>query len=92
MIVNDDVAIQAYPNPFSIKSTIEFTFTSDISKVTVDIYSLNGEKVASLFEGPAAAETTYSVQVDGEKLIAGIYIYRITTPEHTYYNKLILNR
>ena len=90
IIVNDNVTISAYPNPFSSKATVEFTFTDDTKGVAVDVYSLKGDKVAVLFEGNVEGEKTYQVEFNADKLIDGVYICKISTGDSYYYSKLIL--
>jgi len=58
--------------------------------VVADVYNLSGAKVASLYEGKVIGGQNYSLIFDGANLPDGIYIYRITTSEKSYYNKLIL--
>src|SRR4029078_7201538 len=86
---DDDISINAYPNPFPSTATIEFEVTNT-SDVSVEIYDLNGKKVAELYNAKAEAGLTYQVQLDGNELPAGIYIYRINAADHVYNDRLIL--
>jgi len=90
IIANDEVTISAYPNPFDSKASIDFQFSYSISKVTVDIYSLNGQKIAELFSSNVDAGVEYKVEVDGTNLTPGVYIYKINTGDKEYFDKLIL--
>jgi hypothetical protein len=71
---------QNYPNPFNPTTTIGFGLPYD-SRVTVRIYNLFGQEVATVFEGNLGAGYG-SVQWDGqndagETLASGVYFYRI---------------
>ena len=90
IIADDNVTISSYPNPFSTKTTIEFTFVENTEGVTVDVYSLKGEKVAVLFQGNAEANKTYQLEFNADKLVDGVYIYKVSTHDNLYYSKLIL--
>ena len=90
IIANDEVTISAYPNPFDSKASIDFEFAYSISKVTVNIYTLNGQLVATLFSSNADAGVEYKVELDGSNLTPGIYIYKINADDKVYYDKLIL--
>jgi len=90
IVANDEATIQAYPNPFSTKATIEFSFTYPLNDVVVEVFDQNGGKVSTLFKGNVDAGKIYKLEFDGDKLIDGIYFYRITTPDRTYNEKLIL--
>jgi len=87
--VNDEIAISAYPNPFTSTATIEFQLTST-SNVSVEVFDLNGKKVADLYKGTAEAGQPYQVQLNGADLPPGIYIYRINTGDKVYNDRLIL--
>jgi len=88
-IANDEIAISAYPNPFTSSATIQFEMTNT-SDVTVEVFDLTGKKVANLYNGKAEAGLSYQVQLNGGDLPAGIYVYRINTGDHVYNDRLIL--
>lgn len=76
-IVPDEFSLmQNYPNPFNPTTKIGFTVKEE-SSVSIDIFNLTGEKVASLGMkkyNPGA----YTVDFNAEHLSSGMYIYRIT--------------
>jgi hypothetical protein len=85
----DGVIFQAYPNPFTSNVTIEFS--SDISSYsTVEVYTLTGEKVATVFNQDTEAGNTYHANFNAKGLADGIYIYRITTGSQVINGKLTL--
>jgi hypothetical protein len=90
MLEANGVVMKAYPNPFNTKTTIEFMFNDYTSNVSVDVYNLAGEKVASLFNGNVSAGARNTVEFDGSLLPEGIYIYRIYTADQMYHNKMIM--
>jgi hypothetical protein len=90
LIADEFVTINAFPNPFNAKATIEFTFTMNVDKVLVEVYDMSGQHVATLFNDKADAGTIYQATFDGNNLTDGIYIYRINSGDNVYYDKLIL--
>jgi len=70
---------QNYPNPFNPATKISYSLPND-SKVTLDIYTISGEKVGQLVNQPQAAGY-YSVDFGNstihKSLASGIYIYRL---------------
>jgi hypothetical protein len=86
---DDAISISAYPNPFSSAATIEFTLMNT-SNVSVEVFDLNGKKVADLYKGVADADISYQVQFSGSEIPAGIYIYRITAGDRVYNDRIIL--
>ena len=67
---------QNYPNPFNPTTTIEFALPK-ASRVTLTVYSVLGEQVASLLENAPYDPGTWSVRFDGSKFASGVYYYRI---------------
>ena len=89
---NDQFLLRSYPNPFRNQVTIEFkSATTEIIKL--DILSLDGRIISTLFDGDAQNGHLYKMQFDGSKLASGIYIYRLITQSgDMYLNKLILGK
>lgn len=68
---------QNYPNPFNPETRIDYQLPVD-SKVTLELYGISGEKVATLINGEVSAGY-YSFDVNAHKLnlASGVYIYRM---------------
>ncbi len=66
---------QNYPNPFNPSTQIDFSLAVD-SKVTLTVYSLLGEAVATIVNNSYAAGT-HTVNFDAAGLNSGVYFYRI---------------
>ena len=63
---------QNYPNPFNPSTTISIGLPVQ-SNVTLDVYNIVGERVASLYNGALAAGN-YNYTFDASNLPSGIYI------------------
>jgi hypothetical protein len=68
----------AYPNPFNDATTVEFV-VAETQNVTVEVYSLTGVRVATLFNGQAEASAAYKLNFRPEATASGIYFARMTT-------------
>lgn len=68
--------VQNYPNPFNNSTIVRITLP-DAGFVTLDVYSLNGEKVKSVIPGSKGAGE-YREMLNLEGLSAGTYFYRVT--------------
>ncbi|MBA7548545.1 hypothetical protein ES705_41006 [subsurface metagenome] len=81
---------QNYPNPFNPKTVISYQLAV-ISDVELSIYSLLGQKVATLV---SQKQTTgiYQVEWDARGFASGVYYYRINTGEFVDTKKLVLLR
>jgi photosystem II stability/assembly factor-like uncharacterized protein len=66
---------QNYPNPFNGKTLIKFTIPRE-SRVMLEVYSVLGQKVTTLFDGDCLPET-YSATLDSKGLASGVYFYRL---------------
>lgn len=66
---------QNYPNPFNPTTYIEFEIPIE-SDVILNVFNMQGEKVAELFKGRKSAGK-YTIQFNGTSLPSGVYLYEI---------------
>jgi len=85
-------ALNAYPNPFTSGTTVQFTLTQDEQHVVLEVYDLNGNLVERLFEGSAAAERAHSFTLNGSSLRKNVYILRLVTSSQVQTFRLMKNR
>lgn len=81
---------QNYPNPFNPETEIRFDLPSD-GDVVLRIYSILGEEVATLVDGPKAAGF-WSVRFDGGRLASGVYFCRLTAGSYGAVMKMMVVR
>ena len=84
------VLYQNYPNPFNPVTTIKFAVQQS-GPVTLNVYNISGQKVATLINNQLPAGT-YSVTFDGSRLPSGIYFYQLTAGNHRATRKMILTK
>jgi hypothetical protein len=68
---------QNYPNPFNPTTQIRFTI-SESQQVSLKIYNLAGQLVATLIDGSISAGT-HQTTFSADHLASGIYFYRLIT-------------
>jgi len=81
---------QNYPNPFNPATTIEFALPQS-AFVTLKIYNLLGEEVATLVAEQRAAGI-HRLNWDARGLASGVYLYRLEADSFVQTEKLILMR
>jgi hypothetical protein len=75
--------ITAFPNPFTDMATFKFVTSTD-EQVTLEVFNLNGARIALLFDGMAEAGVSYVKELDGTQLENGLYIYRLVGTNGTH--------
>lgn len=75
-----------YPNPFNPSTTIEFSVPED-GRASLTVYTLIGQKIATLFDGQAAAGQVHRVRFSAAELPSGLYFYKLQ-----YNNQSIVRR
>jgi hypothetical protein len=79
---------QNYPNPFNPRTTIEFGLPH-AGYVTLKVYNVLGEEVATLVDG--LREAGYgSIRFDATGLASGMYLYRLITGNYAATRKLLV--
>lgn len=77
-----------FPNPFNPKTTI-IADIKEKGNVRIEIYSVSGEKIATLFSGILEAGR-HRFTWDAENLPSGVYIYRMAAGNLDISKKMVL--
>jgi hypothetical protein len=85
---------QNYPNPFNPTTTIEYSI-AQTGHVTLKIYSVAGQHVRTLADGPQTPQGLRTVTWDGRNdaghsVSSGVYFYKLTTKGFTKTLKMVL--
>ncbi len=86
--VNKFQLMQNYPNPFNPTTVISYAIPK-YSNVTLSVYNLIGQKVATLVN-KQQAKGRYSVNFNAKNLSSGIYIYKLQTDNLIQSKKMML--
>ncbi|UCH64705.1 MAG: T9SS type A sorting domain-containing protein, partial [Ignavibacterium sp.] len=81
---------QNFPNPFNPSTVIKYSIPHD-GFVTLDVFNLLGEKVASLVNGIQKAGR-YEINFDASNLASGIYVYNLKSGNFSSVRKMLLMR
>jgi hypothetical protein len=78
----------AFPNPFNPSTTIHFTLP-EASKVTLNVYDMNGRLVSTLVNGLREAGANQAT-FDGSNLSSGVYLYTLNAGQNVITGKMAL--
>ncbi|HMS35230.1 MAG TPA: T9SS type A sorting domain-containing protein [Ignavibacteria bacterium] len=80
---------QNYPNPFNPTTSIRFDIQKS-SRVTLEVYSANGQKVETLIKNEFVTAGTKEISFSGSNLSSGIYFYTLSAGEIKETKKMML--
>jgi hypothetical protein len=91
LTAKDYALSQNFPNPFNPSTT--FTFALKYSEhVTVKVFNLLGQEVATLFNDAAQPDQIYTMKFDGTHLSSGIYFYSLRSNSRNETRKMFFNK
>lgn len=87
---------QNYPNPFNPSTIISFSIPKQ-SLITLYVYNILGEKIATLIDNKELVTGYHKITWDGKNqsrinMPSGVYVYQINSDEFTAVKKMILVR
>jgi len=80
---------QNYPNPFNPTTFIQFDLARN-SHVTLKVFNVMGQEVATLYNNQLMSSGTKSISFDAGNLASGVYVYRINVEGVTASQKMVL--
>jgi hypothetical protein len=87
-IPNRFYILSNYPNPFNTNTRINFT-TPTVENVRIEIYDINGRKIANIFDSYIDAGD-HSIIWDAAANPSGIYFCRMITSTNTLTRRIVL--
>lgn len=81
----------AYPNPFTENTTIFYSAPED-AFVRVKLYNSQGKLMGQLYDDIVEKGATYQFELDGTRMLPGIYYYTIETEKCVLHQRLELVR
>jgi hypothetical protein len=89
--VSSGTSSKAYPNPFSYETTIFYQADFD-GFVRMNLYSTQGKFLGQLFNGLVERGNRYQVDLNADRLNAGIYYYTIESDNSVIQERLEIVR
>ncbi len=82
-----------YPNPFNPETTINFDLKEN-SPVTIDVYNIKGQRIATVADGDFNAGhhsvVWNGIDNNGKQVSSGVYFYKMHSGTYTKSRKMIL--
>jgi len=78
-----------YPNPFNPATTIKFEI-HNANRITLEVFNVNGQKVATLIKNELISPGIKEVTFDGSDLSSGIYFYTLSAGEYKDTRRMLL--
>ncbi len=88
-VANTFALSQNYPNPFNPTTQIAYSVPQKGANVSLVVYNVLGEKVATLFEGHEAGGEHYAT-FNGARLASGVYFYRLQAGSVSITKKMMM--
>ncbi|MFM9007645.1 MAG: T9SS type A sorting domain-containing protein, partial [Bacteroidota bacterium] len=86
------IQLQAYPNPAGESTQIAFVLNGFDSEAALEVFTMQGVRIATLFNAPAEADVAYRTRFDVTHLPSGLYIYQLTTSKGVLKDKITIIR
>ncbi len=87
-VVQEYRLAQNFPNPFNPTTTIEFSLKK-AGRTTLTVYSLTGQKIATLIDGEMKAGSAKIVW-DASQIASGVYFYKLVSGNFSSVRKMLL--
>ncbi|RKZ11827.1 hypothetical protein DRQ53_08550 [bacterium] len=88
------LSLGAYPNPFNPSTTLSFSVPASARTVTLDIYSVDGRHIASLYRGNGAdgvITRSWNGRDDaGRPVSSGVFFARVVADDNATTRKLVM--
>ncbi len=81
----------AYPNPFASRAQFNLTLDNTES-VRVEVFDVLGRRLALLHDGPLAAQTVHTFDLNGSAWSNGMYLYRVTGETFSETRRVVLTK
>jgi MBG domain (YGX type)/Ig-like domain CHU_C associated len=86
-----EFGVKAYPNPFTDKLYFDLQLKTD-SKVRLEIFDINGTKLATVYDDNVAASDRYLFEYIPVNLTSGLLIYRLTLNGQVFAGKVVYRK
>ena len=95
VIVNSNLHLGNYPNPFNPVTTISFSVDNSVKEAELEIYNIRGQEIKSFRIDTSDQQNIYSVIWDGKDdkghaISSGIYFSKLKAGRFTSTKKMIL--
>lgn len=86
-LLNTQISLS--PNPFRDKTNIRFSLPEK-GNVTIEVFDVTGKTLGKIFDSAIESDALYSAEFNAVGLPDGVYFYKITASQESYWGKMAL--
>ena len=90
-LLSTEIGVKAYPNPFTDHVYFDLQLRTD-SKVRLEIYDINGSKIATLFNDVVVAYNRYQLEYTPDNVSSGLLIYRLIVDDQIAFTGKLVHK
>ncbi|GEO03502.1 hypothetical protein AAE02nite_11660 [Adhaeribacter aerolatus] len=90
-VADGNTSFNAYPNPFGKAVNLSFILAT-AETAAIEIYTLQGVLLETVYKGAAKAGQHNEVSWDGSKYASGVYLAKLTYGSQVVHKRLLLQR
>jgi hypothetical protein len=90
-LISAEIGVKAYPNPFTDHVYFDLSLQTD-SKVRLEIYNVDGSKVATLYDDDVVAYNNYRLEFAPNKMSSNILIYRLIVDDKLEFTGKLIHK
>ncbi len=82
--------LNVYPNPSNSKVNFDMVFDNDLENVSLELFNVEGQKVADSYKGSVVKGSQYHFVFDAANINEGVYFYHLNAGNMSKIGKVVI--